>query len=81
MKSARGMLNCPHAVQSGYNPPLQVVDDAGVLQTYFVLSITDNTHLTLTTSLLNNITNRTYRTLGFILDTSGMLDFGGLMLA
>lgn len=66
------------AVSEGFNPPLQVVDDRGVLQTYFVLSVQSNTQLTLTTPLLNNITNRTYRTLGFILDTSGVLDYGGL---
>lgn len=66
------------AVAEGFNPPLQVVDDLGVLQTYFVLSVQSNTQLTLTTPLINNITNRTYRTLGFILDTSGVLDYGGL---
>lgn len=66
------------ALSEGFNPPLQVVDDAGVLQTYFVLSVQNNTQLTLTTPLVNNITNRTYRTLGIITDTNGILDYGGL---
>lgn len=66
------------AVAEGFQPPLQVVDDLGVLQTYFVLSVQSNTQLTLTTPLVNNITNRTYRTLGFILDTGSALDYGGL---
>lgn len=66
------------AIDEGFNPPLQVIDDAGVLQTYFVLSVESNTSLTLTTPIINNITNRTYRTLGFILDTDGILDYGGL---
>lgn len=66
------------AVNEGFNPPLQVVDDLGVRQTYFVSSVQTNTKLTLTTPIINNITSRTYRTLGMIMDTNGMLDFGGL---
>lgn len=66
------------AVNEGYNPPIQVVDDGYALQTYYVASVQSNTQLTLTTPLVNNITNRTYRTLGFILDTNGILDYGGL---
>jgi hypothetical protein len=65
-------------VNEGFYPPLQVVDDLGVLQTYFVASVQNNTQLTLTTPIINNITNRTYRTLGFVLDTDGILDNGGL---
>lgn len=66
------------AVSEGYNPPIQIVDDAGVLRTYFVASVQSNTQLTTTTPILGGITNRTYRTLGFILDTVPMLDNAGL---
>jgi hypothetical protein len=66
------------AVNEGFYPPIQIVDDLGILQTYFVSHVSSNTSLTITTPLINNITSRTYRTLGFILDTDGMLDFGGL---
>jgi hypothetical protein len=66
------------AVAEGFHPPIQIVDDSNQLQTYFVASITNNTHLTLTKPLINNITSRTYRTLGFILDTVGILDNGSL---
>ena len=66
------------AVTEGYYPPIQVVDDSGVLQTYYVSAVSSNTSLTITTPLINNITNRTYRTLGFLLDTDGILDYGGL---
>lgn len=66
------------AVNEGFFPPLQVIDDAGALQTYFVSAVASNTSLTITTPLVNNITNRTYRTLGFILDNNGILDYGGL---
>lgn len=66
------------AVNEGFIPPLQVVDDSGVLQTYFVSAVGSNTSLTITTPVINNITARTYRTLGFILDTSSVLDYGGL---
>ena len=62
------------AVAEGFNPPVQIVDDLGALQTYFVLSVQSNTQLTLTTPLINNVTSRTYRTLGILLDTPGMLD-------
>lgn len=66
------------AVNEGFFPPLQVMDDAGVLQTYFVSAVASNTSLTITTPVVNNITMRTYRTLGFILDTGSVLDYGGL---
>jgi hypothetical protein len=61
-------------VSEGFNPPIQIVDDNNVLQTYFVLSVSSNTSLTLTTKLINNVTSRTYRTLGFVFDTPGTLD-------
>jgi hypothetical protein len=67
------------AVSEGFFPPIQIVDDNNQLQTYFVLSVQNNTHLTLTTNLINNITHRTYRTLGCVLDTPGMLDAGMLL--
>lgn len=66
------------AVNEGFYPPIQIIDDSGVLQTYFVASVQSNTHLTLTTNIINTITNRTYRTLGIILDTAGALD-GGML--
>ena len=66
------------AVNKGYYPPIQVIDNLGVLQTYNVSAVASNTSLTITTPLTNSITSRTYRTLGFILDTAGMLDYGGL---
>lgn len=67
-----------HSTKQGYNPPIQVVDDAGVLQTYYVSSVVSNTSLTITTPLINNITSRTYRCLGIVLDTNGALD-GGML--
>jgi hypothetical protein len=66
------------SLDCGFNPPIQVVDDSGVLQTYYVESVSSNTGLTLTTNLINNITSRTYRCLGQVLDTVGMLDGGQL---
>lgn len=66
------------AVDAGYYPPIQIVDDSNILQTYYVSAVNSNTSLTITTQLINNITARTYRCLGFILDTSNMLDNGGL---
>jgi hypothetical protein len=66
------------AVAQGFFPPIQVVDDAGTLQTYYVSAVASNTSLTITVPIVNNITNRTYRTIGFVLDTDGILDFGGL---
>lgn len=65
-------------VAEGFYPPLQVVDDTNTLQTYYVASVSNNTHLTLTTPLINNITSRTYRCLMFFLDTDGVLDDGSL---
>lgn len=62
----------------GFNPPIQIVDDTNTLQTYYVASVQDNTHLTLTTPLINNITSRTYRCLGICWDTPGALDNGQL---
>lgn len=62
------------AVNEGYNPPIQIVDDSGVLQTYFVSAVNSNTSLTTTTPLINSITSRTYRLLGIVMDTDGMLD-------
>jgi hypothetical protein len=67
------------AVNEGYNPPIQIVDDNGVLQTYFVLSLQNNHHMILTSPLNNNITSRTYRCLGCCWDTPGMLDSGQLL--
>lgn len=66
------------AVNEGYFPPIQIVDDSGDLQTYYVEAVASNTNLTITVPLVNNITNRTYRTLGMTLDTPGMLDFADL---
>ena len=64
----------------GLNPPLQVVDDSGDLQTYYVASVQSNTSLTLTSKLINNITSRTYRTLGVVMDSSDAgMDGQGLL--
>ena len=65
-----------YGVEESYYPPIQIVDDNNVLQTYYVESVTDNTHLTITTPLINNITNRTYRTIGFVLDSPSLDDVG-----
>lgn len=64
------------AINEGFHPPLQVVDDLGNLQTYYVASVSSNTSLILTTPVINNITNRTYRTIGIVTDTPGALDNG-----
>jgi len=69
------------SILQGYNPPIQIVDDLGILQTYYVASVVNNTQVNLTTRLVNNVTNRTYRLLGCLLDTKGMLDGGQLMNA
>lgn len=66
------------AVSEGYFPPIQIVDDSNQLHTYYVSRVLSNNILTITTPLKNNITNRTYRCLGLVLDTPGMLDFGML---
>ena len=66
-------------IVNAFVPPIQVVDDDGYLQTYYVASVIDNTRLVLTTPLVNNITNRTYRCLGCVFDTIGMLDGGQLI--
>ena len=66
------------SIDSGFTPPIQIVDDTNTLQTYYVLSVQSNTSLTLTTPLINNVTSRTYRCLGEILDQNGMLDGGQL---
>ena len=66
------------AVTNGYYPPIQIVDDAGVLQTYYVSSVASNTSLTVTQPIVNNITSRTYRALGICLDSDGALDSGML---
>jgi hypothetical protein len=58
----------------GYHPPIEVVDDNGVLQTYYIQSVISNTSLSITTPLINNITLRSYRTLGIIADLPGMAD-------
>jgi hypothetical protein len=60
------------------NPPIQIVDDLNQVQTYYIKTVTDNTHLVLTTPLLNNITSRTYRILGIVADTPGMTDNASL---
>ena len=62
------------AVNEGFYPPLQVVDDLGQLHTYYVASVTDNTHLTLTTPVINNITLRSFRCLGILTDFPGATD-------
>lgn len=67
------------AVAEGFFPPIQVVDDAGELQTYYVSAVASNISLTITVPLDNNITNRTYRCLGFILDTDPALDEAELL--
>lgn len=59
-------------------PPIQIVDDTNVVQTYYVKSVANNTTLTLTSPIINTITSRTYRILGIAFDTSGMLDQGSL---
>lgn len=59
-------------------PPIQIVDDTNMVQTYYVASITNDTSMTLTQPLINNITSRTYRTLGIVYDTSGMFDNSAL---
>lgn len=62
------------AVNEGYYPPIQVVDDTGALQTYYVSAVNSNTSLIITVPLTNNITSRTYRALGIVMDTDGALD-------
>lgn len=52
----------------GFAQPLEVVDDNNNLQTYFVQHVNSDTSLVLTTPVLTNITNRTYRTLGIVMD-------------
>jgi hypothetical protein len=60
------------AVNENYYPPIQIVDDNNALQTYYVLAVNSNTSLTLTSNLINNITNRTYRCLGFCFDSQNL---------
>ena len=62
------------SVNAGYTPPIQIVDDLGQIHTYYVLLSSSNTSLTLTTPLINNITNRTYRLLGCVTDVPGVSD-------
>ena len=59
-------------------PPIQIVDDTNTVQTYYVDSVISNTQMLLTSDLFNNITSRTYRTLGFMFDVGDMFDDGGL---
>lgn len=61
-------------------PPIQIVDDAGKLQTYFVSLVNSDTSITLTSPIVNNITSRTYRTLGWCLDLEPPLN-GGILFA
>lgn len=60
---AAGFVTYPNV-----NPMIQIVDDNNNLQTYYVQSVQSNTQITLTTALLSNITNRTYRIMGLTLD-------------
>jgi hypothetical protein len=59
-------------LSQGFLPPLQVVDDNNVLQTYTVASVQSNTQLTIVGNLVSNITNRAYRTLGVCMDQPGL---------
>ena len=59
-------------------PPIQIVDDTGQLQTYYVETVNSDTSMTLTTNVFNSITNRTFRGLGCVTDTPGMCDIGML---
>lgn len=68
-------------VSAGWTPPIQIVDDSGTLRTYYVLTVTDPTHLQLTQANHGDISSRTYRCLGIVFDTPGMLDGGGLFHA
>jgi hypothetical protein len=58
----------------GYPMPLEIVDDNNKLQTYIVSHVTDDTHLILTTPLLNSVTSRTYKLLGIEMDAPYALD-------
>jgi len=55
-------------------PPIQIVDDNNNVQTYYVKTVNSDNSLTLTTPIISNITNRTYRCLGIIADSANMLD-------
>ena len=68
------------SIAGGFNPPIQIVDDAGEMHTYYISQVISNALMTTTTLIINNITNRTYRCLGCVLDTSGMTD-GGMLLS
>jgi hypothetical protein len=72
-----GSTSVPFSINR--NPPIQVVDANNVLQTYYVASVVNDGALHLTAPAVSNTNGfTTYRTLGFVTDTPGMVDGGSL---
>ena len=55
--------------------PLEVVDDNGNLQTYYVQNVSSNVHMTLLSPALAPVSGRTFRTLGISFDTPYCFDW------
>jgi hypothetical protein len=61
-------------VSLGFFMPIEVVDDAGELNTYHVVNVNSDTSITVYEVIINNITNRRYRLLGIQMDSPFVLD-------
>lgn len=75
------IADMPGMVAGLYTMPIEIVDDAGVLQTYYANSgsLTNTNIITIVGTVFNNITNRSYRLLGVEMDTPYACD-GGMLL-
>lgn len=61
-------------LQYGFILPIEVVADDNNLYTYHVTTVNSDTSLTVKEAIVSQITDRTYRLLGIILDQPRMLD-------
>lgn len=59
---------------NGWQMPIEVVDDTGAIQTYHVTSVVNDNFILIKETILNPITNRSYRLLGIQMDSPYALD-------